>query len=75
MSFNQLYLGSKFTHPKPAAKTKPEDEIIAFFVGEQSEEPFLINRELAIEASPVFRAASAMKISSKGKSKPWCSMM
>jgi hypothetical protein len=57
VSFNQLYLGSKFTHPKPSAKAKPEDEVVAFFVGKESGEPFLINRELAIEASPVFRAA------------------
>jgi hypothetical protein len=57
MSFDQLYLGSRFTHPKPSAKAKSEGEVVAFFVGEQSKELFLINRELAIEASPVFRAA------------------
>jgi len=60
MSFNQLYLGSKFTHPVPSARAEPEDQVVAFFVGEdpgELEEPFLVNRGLAMEASPIFRAA------------------
>lgn len=50
-------------HSTDADKDNPEKQVVAIYVGPEklpgNEEPFLISRDLAIDSSPVFRAAFA----------------